>query len=45
LQRLREIDRHACRTRVQQRFSIQTMVEAYERVYASVFDLEVNRRS
>jgi len=32
LQRLAEIDRTTCRRRVQQRFSIETMVAAYERV-------------
>jgi len=45
LQRLREIDRSACRKRVQQCFSIDTMVEAYERVYDTIFDLEAKRRS
>ncbi len=45
LQRLREIDRSACRKRVQQYFSIDTMVEAYERVYDTIFDLEAKRRS
>jgi glycosyltransferase involved in cell wall biosynthesis len=43
LPRLREIDRGACRKRVQQRFSIGTMVEAYERVYDTIFDLEAKR--
>ena len=43
LQRLREIDRSACRKRVQQCFSIDTMVEAYERVYDTIFDLEAKR--
>jgi hypothetical protein len=33
LERLSEIDRNACRQRVQECFSIETMVEAYERVY------------
>src|SRR5467141_1543638 len=33
LRRLTEIDRRACRQRVQQCFSIETMVESYERVY------------
>src|ERR1700680_2574455 len=32
LERVREIDRSACRRRVQHCFSIETMVEAYERV-------------
>ena len=45
LERLGEIDRAACRQRVQQCFSIETMVEAYERVYATIFDLEAKRRS
>jgi glycosyltransferase involved in cell wall biosynthesis len=45
LQRLREIDRSACRKRVQQCFSIDTMVEAYEQVYATIFDLEAKRRT
>jgi glycosyltransferase involved in cell wall biosynthesis len=37
LERLPEIDRNACRQRVQERFSIETMVEAYERVYRTDF--------
>ncbi|MBA3975729.1 MAG: glycosyl transferase [Candidatus Solibacter sp.] len=45
LQRLAEIDRNACRQRVQQRFSIETMVTAYERVYQTIFDLEATKRS
>jgi glycosyltransferase involved in cell wall biosynthesis len=44
LPRLSEIDRSACRRRVQQCFSIETMVEAYERVYATIFDLEAKKR-
>ena len=39
LERLPGIDRRACRRRVQQHFSIETMVEGYERVYATIFDL------
>jgi glycosyltransferase involved in cell wall biosynthesis len=39
-----EIDRQACRSRVQQHFSIETMVEGYERVYSTIFDLEAKRR-
>ena len=34
------IEDKACRSRVQERFSITTMVEAYERVYARIFLLE-----
>jgi glycosyltransferase involved in cell wall biosynthesis len=45
LQRLGEIDRTACRERVQQHFSIDSMVGAYERVYHEIFDLELKRRS
>ena len=45
LGRIPEIDRQACRRRVQQNFSIDTMVEGYERVYSSIFDLEARRRS
>lgn len=44
LQRLPEIDRNACRQRVQQCFSIDTMVEAYERVYAAIFEQEAKKR-
>ena len=40
LGRVGEIDRHACRRRIQTCFSIQTMVEAYERVYQDIFDRE-----
>jgi len=39
LERLSVIDRGACRHRVQQYFSIETMVEGYERVYATILDL------
>ena len=43
LKRLGEIDRSACRQRVQECFSIETMVEAYERVYQQIFELEAKR--
>jgi glycosyltransferase involved in cell wall biosynthesis len=43
--RVSEIDRSECRARVQQYFSIQTMVEGYERVYSTIFDLEATRRT
>jgi glycosyltransferase involved in cell wall biosynthesis len=33
------IKESACRKRVEERFSIATMVEAYERVYAKIFEL------
>jgi glycosyltransferase involved in cell wall biosynthesis len=45
LARLGDIDRSACRQRVQECFSIETMVAAYERVYTAVFDLEAARGS
>ena len=45
LQKLPEIDRTACREHVQQRFSIDTMVDAYERVYGKIFDHETKKRS
>ena len=35
----------ACRKRVEERFSIATMVEAYERVYAKIFELEKAKRA
>jgi len=44
LKRVHKIDRLACRRRVEQCFSIETMVEAYERVYCTIFDLEAKRR-
>ena len=44
LERVHEIDPSACRRRVQQCFSIQTMVAAYERVYAKIFDLEAGKQ-
>jgi glycosyltransferase involved in cell wall biosynthesis len=45
LGRIPEIDRSACRSRVRQHFSIETMVEGYERVYSTIFDLEANKRT
>ena len=45
LQKIPEIDRTACRQHVQQRFSIDTMVDAYERVYDKIFDQESKKRS
>ena len=44
LNRLSEIDRSACRQRVRQCFSTETMVEGYERVYSTIFDLEAKRQ-
>ncbi len=45
LERVREIDGGACRSRVLKYFSIETMVQAYERVYSSIFDLEASGRT
>src|SRR6266702_1899647 len=45
LEHVSEIDRSACRERVQQCFSIKTMVEAYERVYLTILDHEAKRHS
>jgi len=44
LGRICEIDGDACRRRVQQCFSIGTMVDGYERVYSKIFELEGRRR-
>jgi len=43
LQRLQGIDCRACRQRVQQYFSIETMVEGYEKIYETIFDLREKR--
>ncbi len=40
LDRIPQIDREACRQRVQQCFSIETMVKAYEQVYETIFERE-----
>ncbi len=45
LKRVDKIDRASCRRRVQNCFSIDTMVEAYERVYCRIFDQEAKSRS
>jgi glycosyltransferase involved in cell wall biosynthesis len=44
LGRIPEIDRRACRRRVEECFSIDTMVEAYERVYAAIFQAEESKQ-
>jgi len=43
VERLREIDRAACRRRVEERFSIDTMVRGYEAVYEQIFERESRR--
>jgi glycosyltransferase involved in cell wall biosynthesis len=45
LERVRAIDPAACRERVRQCFSIDTMVRAYERVYSAIFEREAGRPS
>jgi glycosyltransferase involved in cell wall biosynthesis len=45
LKRIHKIDRAACRERVRRCFSIETMVEGYERVYSTIFDLEAKGRT
>jgi len=45
LRRIPEIDRAACRQRVEENFSIETMVAAYEQVYATIFETEAKRAS
>jgi glycosyltransferase involved in cell wall biosynthesis len=44
LKRIKQIDRVACRSRVQKHFSIETMVEGYERVYCAIFDKDAKGR-
>jgi glycosyltransferase involved in cell wall biosynthesis len=45
LARVAEIDPHICRRRVEQCFSIETMVQAYEQVYLTIFEREAERPS
>jgi glycosyltransferase involved in cell wall biosynthesis len=45
LKSVHKIDREACRRRVEQCFSMEIMVQAYERVYCRIFDLEAEGRS
>ena len=45
LRRIPEIDRAACRQRVEEHFSIETMVAAYEQVYATIFETEAKSAS
>lgn len=44
VRRIGMIDPVACHARVERCFSVDTMVSAYERVYAEIFDLEAKRR-
>jgi glycosyltransferase involved in cell wall biosynthesis len=45
IQHVDEIDGAACRARVEQCFSIETMVTAYEQVYSTIFELEFRKQS
>ena len=45
LQQARDIDPAACRAHVQERFSVDAMVDGYERVYDKIFESEANKRS
>ncbi len=45
VKRVGDVDPAACRERVRRRFSIDTMVASYERVYAKIFELEQEKRS
>jgi glycosyltransferase involved in cell wall biosynthesis len=45
LKHLSQIEPTACRDRVRRCFSVETMVEKYERVYQMIFDLEARKRS
>jgi glycosyltransferase involved in cell wall biosynthesis len=45
LEHLAAIDGKVCRQRVQQMFSIEAMVESYEQVYQTIFDLEARRQA
>lgn len=38
VRRISEINRRVCRQRIIDNFSVETMVKAYERVYATIFD-------
>jgi len=45
LQRVGEIDDANCRQRVRECFSVETMVESYERVYRTIFEREAEGRA
>ncbi len=44
LEQVGKIDRGICRRRVEQCFSIEIMVKAYEQVYSTIFTLEASKR-
>jgi glycosyltransferase involved in cell wall biosynthesis len=45
LPHISKIDRRLCRERVERCFSIDTMVDGYERVYETIFELEAKKAS
>ena len=45
LKRVADLDDRACRARVEEHFSKEAMVEAYERVYQAVFEQEAMRQA
>lgn len=45
IRRIPGIYREVCRARAQRLFSVRTMVKAYERVYATIFQREAERRT
>jgi glycosyltransferase involved in cell wall biosynthesis len=45
LQRVGEIDGAICRQRVRECFSVETMIQAYERVYQTIFEREAEGRA
>jgi glycosyltransferase involved in cell wall biosynthesis len=44
VKRVPQIDRRACRRRVEENFTIDKMVEGYEKVYAQIFQIEEKTR-
>jgi len=40
VEKIPEISRQACRQRVEEKFSLDVMVENYEKVYHQIFQLE-----
>ena len=45
VEKIPEISRHACRQRVEEHFSLDTMVTNYEKVYHKIFQLETVKHS
>ena len=44
IQKLSQIDRAACRRHVEERFSVATMVKAYEHVYQTIFEQQASKQ-